>query len=179
MTPEPDDALWLTKRDAATFLGVSTKQVERREAAGQLRKRTLPRAPGETSARVVYSRADLLALKAGAPNEYGTPLAAIMQGAPAQTARVSQNETHALATSRVDSFAAALFAHFEAGRLSAAPSVVRPWLTLDEAAAWSGLSRGYLLRRAREGAPFALDQSDGGTRAAWRFSRAGLEGAGK
>ena len=41
-------------------------------------------------------------------------------------------------------------------------------------AALRGLSRAYLLRRAREGWAAAVDQEAGGARSSWRFNREGL-----
>jgi hypothetical protein len=44
-----------------------------------------------------------------------------------------------------------------------------PWVTLDEAALGSGLPKGYLLRRAKEGAEFAINVGTEG-RASWRVN---------
>jgi hypothetical protein len=51
--------------------------------------------------------------------------------------------------------------------------VVRPWLTLREADAYSGLPAPYLLAQARAGAPFARNVGQG-TRPRWRFNRDAL-----
>lgn len=160
MTPE-DDSLWLTKPDAAALLGVATRQIERREAAGQLRKRTLPRAPGETSARVVYSRADLLALKAGAPNEYAAD-----NGTP----------TTALAAAGVPFDFVGAFASALAALKPDAPAP-RPWLTLDEAAAASGLTARYLLANVDYLQALDLGAHTRGGR--WRFRLDALANIGR
>jgi hypothetical protein len=52
-----------------------------------------------------------------------------------------------------------------------APQPPSPWMTLKEAAAWSKMPKGYLLRRAREGWTAAIDVSNGGSNSRWLFNR--------
>lgn len=54
-----------------------------------------------------------------------------------------------------------------------APAPPKPWLSLDEAAGYSGLPRAWLLAQARNGSWLALNVGSA-KRASWRFSRGGL-----
>jgi hypothetical protein len=181
--PAPD-AEWLTKRDAARFLGISNRQLERRAYEGYIAKRFLPRKPTDRSQTVEYKREDLVALKAGAPNMSAVvrkepkakvlpkPNAAYTEPAqPAASAALAVVHDAPRNGDPWDALAAKL-AGLAAAFPTAAPA--KPWLTLDEAVAWSGLSRAYLLRRAREGWAAAVDQSAGAARQQWRFNREGL-----
>lgn len=190
-TPKPALEEWIPKTAAAKLLGVSLRQIERREKDGFLEKRTLPRLATESTGRVVYSRADLLALKAGTPNTHAravqdvvdpeaSPLQPVVSNGGAGGGGGSNGK--ALALVRNGSYAQRDYvAAFDAivGSLRAAtPPAPKPWLTVDEAVEYSGLPRGYLLKRAREGWDAAVDVSTGGAHQFWRFNRAAL-GAGK
>lgn len=165
MAPE-DTGLWLSKPEAAALLGVATRQIERREAAGNLRKRTLPRAPGETSARVVYSRADLLALKAGAPNVYASQNETAGRELTTNGQRIDNGSaTTALAVGGAPFDFMRTLAAILAAR--AEPVAPRPWLTLDEAAAASGLPAAWLVKNAEYVQALDLGAHTRGGR--WRF----------
>jgi hypothetical protein len=134
---------WVNKTEAAEILGVSVRQVEIRAAKGEVRKQVLPKKPNERAARVEYLREDLEAIRAGKPNRRGEPTpepVALAVVAPAG-----------------DPFAG-LAAHLAAlSRAFPPPVETRPWLSLTEAAAWSGLPAAWLLAKAREGSPFAVN----------------------
>ena len=69
--PAPKPALeadWLPKPAAAKLLGVAVRQLERRTRQGYIESRREERQINQTTAPVVYSRVDILALKAGKPN---------------------------------------------------------------------------------------------------------------
>jgi hypothetical protein len=51
----------------------------------------------------------------------------------------------------------------------------KPWLSIDAAVEYSGLSRAYLLGRARDGWNGAINVSVTGGRARWRFNREAIE----
>lgn len=163
------DGLWLSKGEAAALLGVQTRQIERREAAGQLRKRMLPKEAGQTAARVVYSKADLLALKAGTPNDYRAP-----------GREVSQKSDNAASTAIAPAALVTGGPWLEAlgallARVSPAPVVEpRPWLTLDEAADYSGLPASWLLKSAQAGYVGAIDLGGRPRGGRWRFRRGDL-----
>lgn len=186
--PEPKTALeeWIPKAAAAKLLGVSLRQLERREQKGYIEKKQLPRLPTESTARVLYSRADLVALRAGKPNVHARVVddsgpdpeasaePAVSNGAAPTLALVRRA---APAGTEKDPFAA-LAAHL--ARLSAAypaPPVAKPWLSIDEAVEYSGLPRSWLVAQARAGAAFAIDVASGGARQIWRFNREALGAA--
>jgi len=182
-TTEHRNEAWLSKSAAARFLGVSERQIERREQQGYIEKRVLPRDPHESMARVEYSRADLEALKAGKPNMYAREVSNIIdRSRPVNETGKLGDLAHPLSQTAlairgrpagVDGFAA-LAAHL--ARLSAAyaPAEAVPWLSLRDAAKYSGLPRRYLLDAARDGALFARDVSVGGARSRWMFNREAL-----
>jgi hypothetical protein len=208
MTPETDDALWLSKPEAAQLLGTSVRNVERRAFSGYVRKRSLPRAPGETTARVVYNRADLLALKLGRPNEYGVPNEKPTDAAASKSEAVisipaapvesdaskirelelwaAKDEALMCAQDRViESLDASLKRAWEAERVlraalatPPAPAVPRVWLNLQEAAAASGLPAAWLLANVEY--VQALDLGRSGRKGGrWRFRLADLERIGR
>ena len=61
----------MSKKYAAMMLGVSLRQIERRESQGYIEKRKAERRMGESTARSEYSRADIEALKAAAYDRFG------------------------------------------------------------------------------------------------------------
>lgn len=199
-----DPKEWLSKAHAAKFLGVSLRQIERREAQGAIEKRTLPRLATESTGRVLYSRADLVALKNGTPNTHaravdpepeesdtsqavserlnpsqnGNPTAlAVVQSSASRIRELegwaAKNESLMVVQDRLIE----VLSKTPTLPAPAAPAP-KPWLTLEEAVEYSGLPRGYLLKRAREGWDAAVDVSTGGAHQFWRFNRAAL-GAGK
>lgn len=183
--PKPADAVgeWLAKPAAAKLLGASLRQLERRERQGYIEKRVTPRGPMERAARVLYSRADIIALKAGTPNSYAR-VAPVKEPAPraAKPTVVSNDTGAALAVvdHSTEIFAALLgklATVFPTPTPSAEPP--RPWLTLDEAVEYSGLPRAFLLAEARAGSsPFALNVGTTGRGARYRFNRDALANPG-
>lgn len=138
-------SVWLSKEAAAARLAVSARTVERWIEEGKLQSR-LQRQAGRKP-RVVIDPASIQA----AVDEGRTPAAAAA----------------ALPALRVPEGLAQLLQRIA----PAAP--VKPWLTLEEAAEYSGLPRGWLLSQARGGSAIALDVGMAG-RSAWRFSRSRL-----
>lgn len=173
---------WLPKRDAAAFLGISNRQLERRAYDGYIAKRFLERKPTDRSQTVVYKVEDLRALKDGAPNV--TP---VVRAAPKRKRRKREQSPLALVPAAPASYdaapaphadsLAALLAHLGAGQ---PPAPVKPWLTLKEAAEYSGLPASYLIALARkavyrpDGRPDVAINVGTDRRASWRFSREGL-----
>lgn len=180
-----EQADWIPVAEAAHLLGVTPRQVQRREQAGNIEKRFGPRI-GSAGAPVLYSREDIEALKAGKPNvharavepDHSGGLTEMARGAGKSTALAlsSHDTTTALArvtSSEVLKSLAELITAARAGP----PLEAKPWLTLAEAVEYSGLPEKFLLSRARDGAAFAIDVGAGGDRSYWRFSRDGLKAA--
>lgn len=175
--PQPAESPWLPKAAAAALLGVSPRSLERHEAKGFIEKRVRRSGPLGRANAVEYSRADLEALKRGAPNVHARlePEESSVARAAVESPIAPRSASTALAVlhdSRVDSFDAALFAHFEAGRLSAPPAP-KPWLTLAEASEYSGLPVAWLRARAADGYGGAINVGSAGTggKMYWRFRR--------
>jgi hypothetical protein len=162
---EPEE--WMPKDRAAKLLGASVRQLERRAQQGYIEKKLGERAPTERNAPVFYSRADILAIKAGKPNVYAREVPAAKTEQRAASVPENGNALARVAPPQTPLDWAFIV---ESARQYALPAP-KPWLTLDEAVAFSGLSRAYLLRRAREGWAAAVDQSFGGARSSWRFNR--------
>jgi hypothetical protein len=163
MKTATDNDEWLGKVEAAAVLGVSVRQLELKTANGQIRKKTLPKKPNERAARVVYSREDLDAIRAGKPNQWSSaPLAPDFRHF-GNTGLLRGGDPAAVLAAR----------HMG---LVPPPIAQKPWLTLQEAAIWSGLPATWLTARAREGAAFALNVAQG-SKAHWRFNREALAAA--
>lgn len=159
----------MSKPEVCEYLGKSKRTVETFIAKGRLGVGYFQGPNGKTA---IFNRSDVEALKrdidtpmyrAVPANDTARPGSIALVPAPTQTP----------ADSRVDSIAAALFAHFEAGRLSAPPPVVKPWLSLKEAVDYSGLPASYLVQQALEGSIRAVDVGTG-TKTFWRFNREAL-----
>ena len=168
---------WLPKAEAAALLGVSYRQLERRAKAGYVQTQYAERGPTESAAAALYSRADIEALKAGKPNVHARVVPqAERAGLPQQPVLQKSDKAPPSPLMSQDYDLLAVLAAIAKAGAQPAP---RPWLTLDEAVAYSGLPAGYLVAKAREGWAAAVDVAGGGSRARWRFSRDGLaKGAG-
>jgi len=146
LAPDPR-SLWPSKAAAAAQLGCSVRTLERYIDAGRLRSRE-QHASGRKPVVVVDPES----------------IAAVLEESRAPAVR-----SGAVSSAGVDvpELFQQLLGAVAAGPRSAVP---RPWLTIDEAAEYSGLPRGWLLAQARAGSAIALDVG-GGVRRSWRFSR--------
>jgi hypothetical protein len=157
-TAAPDHGY--SKEQAARFLGVSARQVQRLAAAGQIHKRTLPKAPGEKTPAVVYSRRDLEALKRGE-----------IQAKPATV--VGGSKAH---ESIVTAGAAEFLNHVAAALALPAVSGPNPWLTIPEAAKASKLPAWFLRERAPQMAKRGEAVNVGrGEKPRWRILESSLK----
>jgi hypothetical protein len=176
------DIAWVTKAEAMKMLGVSSRQLERRVRQGYIEKRIEPRRPTETSARSVHSKADIVALKAGNPNIHARLVVAEKPGEPAK-AQPSDADSTALAVRDARDPFAGLAAQLAGLATFAAqypaPAAPRPWLTLAEAVEYSGLTRPWLLDRAKAGGIAIRDMGKHSRGGRWRFNREELARAGK
>jgi hypothetical protein len=159
---------WTHKEAGAELLGVSIRQLENLAALKRIRKQRLPRQTNERSARVLYSVEDIEAIKAGKPN--------VMPETP------EPSEARAAAPAAPEprgflAIPAALIDLLRERREQREP--LKPWLTLDEAAEYSGLTRAWLLKEAEagQGAIAIRDMGRFARGGRWRFLRADLERA--
>jgi hypothetical protein len=152
---------FMSKAEVCELLGKSKRTVETFVSRGRLGVGYFAGANGKTAQ---FRRAEVEALK----RELETPFYR-----PAPVTSFPEHEHSATSVVRVASAdpLAGLAAHL--ARLATAypsPASEKPWLTLDEAAAWSGLPKGWLLAEAKAGNSFARNASKG-ARASWRFNR--------
>ncbi|MBV9448540.1 MAG: hypothetical protein JO345_21860 [Streptosporangiaceae bacterium] len=158
----------MTKAEACRLLGVSERQVERRAKAGMIRRRTEPRRPDQFAAPVLFSRADIDAVKNGAPNFH-----AVVENAP-EAAVASKQADQTAATARRDpsSELERILLGLGAARLIPLPGS-KLWLTLEEAADYSGLPVRWLRTAAADASIVALNVGTS-RRRRWLVSRDAL-----
>jgi hypothetical protein len=189
---------WLHKTEAAALLDVSIRQLENLAALKRIRKNRLPRQPNERSARVLYSVEDIEAIKNGTPNlpealpePAQTPGMVLRREMTASIERLSETIREEISTSiehlgelaerqmlqfaklgenQVNISAGQLEQFGELMARTVPPAIQKPWLTLAEAAEWSGLPAAWLVAQARAGAAFAVNVGRG-SKAHWRFNR--------
>lgn len=171
---------WLSKQDAARLVGISIRQLERRESQGYIRKHVLPRRAQQKTAPVVYLREDCEALKEGRAQSYGETVRssrAKTAGEPLATLPAPDEASVPTALAPRAPQAAAN-ANWDAFCRAVATAIApreepKPYLTIREAAEYSGLPVAYLRRMAPNGGFGAVDvASEGATKRAWRFRRA-------
>jgi Helix-turn-helix domain len=152
-TPTQAQGEWIPKAEAAELLGVSTREIERKAASGRVRTNKV-RLEGDRSDRTVYSVEDLQRVKQ--ERESG-----VMQLAP-RSAAVPVVQEQA-------------FAALIAALKPPPPRVDRAWLTLEEAADYSGLTRPTISRYIRSRVVFAVGRGA----KTWRILRGSLDDLGR
>lgn len=175
---KPAKEQWITKDEAARLLGVNPRQVQQRAAHGYIEKRVLPRLPTERQGRVEYSRVDVDALKAGKPNMHATQVDDVGPLAPSGEGTRDLALFHGAAPLRRSSGLGAPLemirglAEIAAALQPPAPAAPKAWLTLGEAAAYSGLTPATIEELVRDRQVFAIGRGP----KTWRIQRAGLYG---
>jgi hypothetical protein len=177
MTDEPG---WITKADAATLLGVDARTIERRARAGKLNAKARPGFP------TLYWAADVEKLAQTSPQEVRTGILTAVPPSPS-----NGNGAVAHQRSRTATFEEVFVEVLHALRGALAPGPTGPTvtptgptaetlvLTLEEAAAVSGWSVGFL-RRARASGRLPADRdrwrgADGRWHVGWKIRRKDLE----
>lgn len=168
---------WLHKKAAAKLLGVSDRQLDRRAEEGWIQKKRAEKKPSERVAPALYSQADIRAILAGAPNNHArivkddhatekkpparAEVATIPPAEPPGPSLTSPWRDLALQLAGI----AAQFPTRE----------TKPWLNLEEAAAYSGLPVRWLRQKAEDGSINAINVSVAGAyNKHWRFNREAL-----
>jgi hypothetical protein len=169
---------WLPKEAAAKLLGVKLRSLEKRASQGYVEKQVQPRHPSERAARVLYSRADILALKSGTPNVHAREVVENRTSDSKDHSEVRPAST-ALAVRNgprdpdhrgiVADLALILSRHPEYAQPATLPG---PFVSLAEAVKLSGMPESWLVAQARSGVPWAVNVGTG-KREFWRFSIAG------
>jgi len=150
----------MTKAEVCAYLGKSPRTIASYAADGRLPAHYIH---GPNGREVRFARADVERMK----RDNETPVVRPVPNGGESTALARTNVVHRAD----DPFDLAYIFQRAAEYAKPAP---RLWLTLDEAADYSGHTRAWLLSEARSGNPFARDESMGGTNSIWRFSREGL-----
>lgn len=193
MKAQPVQEQWIQAAEAASFLSISERHLARRCKQGYIRKRTLPRQPHEKGPTVEYSVEDLTALKEGNPNrQLVVTMSSTEQISTATAPAVQKEKNGKLATFEgLAKFLAELTVNVrELNTTNAVKAdTAKPWLTLEEAAEFSGLPRAYLRKEARRSLQLTLFPEPGrpqrpilvrnvGTdaREVFMFSRESLQG---
>lgn len=141
MTPTSDELL--SAEHAATFLNVSERRLRDLVAQGKLRREKGPRAPGQFAAPALYYRSDLEAIKRGEPNHYPASNDAAADGTGAAVAiapkvpKVLNSDSVLPAMPQLGALVERVLALLPAAAPHPAPL---PWVSVEEAAAASGLS---------------------------------------
>lgn len=170
--PEPvlqPEEEWIPKKQALRMLAISARHLERRAAQGLVRRKVGDRRPDQTAAPVLYARSDIEALRAGKPNRH-----AFVDRRPAAPEKAGKSKAVLLKETplarRAEASLGGLFL-----RLAEAARAPQPrlWLTLAEAAEFSGLPRSLLRRLARAGQVAALNAGSA-ARPRWLVSRDAL-----
>ena len=178
--PELDRSTWFTKQEVAARLEVTTKTVERLAQEGALQQGRWRR-PGGGPALVVYHPLDVARLIQ--KRQPGGLPAFLVPGSEMPPANGNGQRSTALATVPEPSndllpagnnllralVAGAVKVMSETSQTSERIGGERLYLTLPEAAAWTGLTEAYLRRKCRDGSlPAVKDQ-------AWKIKRTDLE----
>ncbi len=170
---KPEQNEWVTREEAASILGVNERQVQKRAEQGYLERSFLPRRPNERQARVRYARRDLEAILAGTPNQHGIPVAPSTEPEPfpGPTGDGSTDLARIRKHLGVPDVMPNVWAWPPPAREP------RAWLTLEEAAEWSGLPAPIIAELLRTS---QVDSIGRGPKT-WRIRRASLDawGTGK
>ena len=172
---KPDLSSWPTHTEAAQRLGTNERTIHRWIASGRLKRAYRP-ATGRKPI-VVVDPADVEQIRkerlppvvlTGDPDGSMQHVRMVSESGPAAVERRPSDQRGADG----DPFAG-LAAHL--ARLAAAfpTAQPKPWLTLDEAAEYSGLPRAWLIAQARSGALRAVNVGQG-RKEFWRFNREAL-----
>jgi excisionase family DNA binding protein len=154
----------LTKVEAAEFLGCASRTLLRWIASGKLASHTVRGPSGQNETRIDKASAEAL------KREFDTPA---LRGVPSPGTEMSLAVQEVAPIAR--EFSASLGAALKeiAGAMREGP---KPWLTIDEAVEFSGLSRAWLMRQvSAETKDIAIrDMGKNARGGRWRFSKDSL-----
>jgi predicted DNA-binding transcriptional regulator AlpA len=167
--PAPAPAETLSKRDVSRLLGRSKRTVDRYMREGLL---PFTHAPGANGVEARFRREDVEAFQRA--ERAPVTRAVARPSLPAAPIPVPI-QPPALEMQAVDALAGRIAELAREWWPPAKPDP-KPWLTLSEAVAFSGLTRSYLVREARSGvsALAVRDMGRGSRGGRWRFSRESL-----
>jgi len=184
---------WVSKAEAVALLGTSARQVERRAEAGNIAKKVEAKQPWQKAAPVYYSKGDILALKSGTPNQHATVVPphngngnghlGNSLGSTGATPTTDAATPATLATIPTPDNALQLVSIWKdlavkLGALAVATPATtqptsKPWMTLAEAATWSGMPLRWIRAKAESGWEGAENIGTGKAKF-WRINREAL-----
>jgi hypothetical protein len=144
-------AMWISRQEAAKRLKVSERQVERLVARGAIAKRRLAKEPWQKTPTLLYSAADVKRFLEGERNSSANPLPARPGPNGGELAGILATMARASGEQRL-----------------------KPWLSLREAAEYSGLPMAFLAHAAETGRIDAVNVSLGEKQKRWFFVRKAL-----
>lgn len=164
---EPEVQHWVKKAEAASILAISTRQLERYTASGRIASRR-SLIPGEKTERALYLLDDVHRLKSELDNRVNVGLIATRE----TTASVAGLLTREGPITQVlDTVAEAIRAQTAVLQQNTAPRLDKGWLTLDEAAPYSGLTVPTIAALIRDNQVFAMGRGP----VTWRIQRESLD----
>lgn len=164
MTTRPDYSTWYTKQDAAAKIGVSTKTVEK-FAANRLLQRAKWRRPTGGAILTIYAREDVERL--ATERVSGAVTEPFVVPPPASPAKSNGHTLAPIVTGRNGDGTAILQAMLHTFQ-KASETSEKLYLTIPEAAEFTGLSAAYIRRACQAGTLAAI--RDG----SWKIKRAAL-----
>jgi hypothetical protein len=163
----PAQSKTLTKREVIEYLGKSKRTVATYIADGRL---PVQYVNGPNGKQAIFAREAVERFK----REMDEPMSRAVVPANGQSYSAKPESTELVrASGAVDPFAA-LATHLAKLATAFPSSDPKPWLTLDEAVEWSGLTRGYLLYLTETDAVCVRDMGKHSRGGRWRFNRAAL-----
>jgi excisionase family DNA binding protein len=166
---KPTTENWLPKLEAAKFLGVSIRELERKSGAGRIRTRKV-RLAGEKSDRVVYHPVDLATVKRERETnvvmrqEPGTRALAVPAGLAIEAQMAPVRAQSEIAAALVQTL-----------HQLTPPRITKFWLTVQEAADYSGLPPAQIEELVRDRHVLALGRGP----KTWRVQRSSLDDFGR
>ena len=151
---------WITKKEAAEVLGLSTRAVERLAQSRGITMRHEKPGPGRRYSMVFYSSPEIEALR----DERRDGVRSISTAVTRTYSAIPPDAQIAIARAQIGIFEG-LTAHLAPSR---AP---KPWLTFDEAVEYSGLAPSMLEEVLRQGDVFSIGRG----LKTWRIQRASLD----
>ncbi len=166
----------MSKPEVCAYVGKSKRTIDNYISTGRLRVGYFNGPNGKTG---IFQRADVEALKRELESPTYRAVVPAFADDSAQTSvsasRTAPSDPQAFATVLAESFRAALLPALLPAASAPEPKRWAPWLSLSEAADYSGLPAGYLLAQARAGTGTIRAINAGtGAREFWRFHRVSL-----
>jgi excisionase family DNA binding protein len=148
---------WLPKAEAASFLGVSERQIERHMAAGRFQVKRLPRESHQTAPPVMLRTADVQAVRDGKPNYYPVVRVGPDPGLLPPAGVATLERPSPLPLPAFGALAPLVEALLMEQAKRKAPKQPLPWLSITEGARLLGLPRRFVKQLVDDGKVASVD----------------------